>query len=105
MTCYVTYVMSGYGVHIGSLLVCAIAYDDDYVFCHVLRTACRRCYISVRLMELYGLRFNPAKSQLMRIIGNSAPENLGQNVDRCRNYGEKSKFKMAAVRHLGFSKT
>ena len=27
-----------------------------------------------------------------------------KNVDQCRNYGEKSKFKMAAVRHLGFSK-
>ena len=27
-----------------------------------------------------------------------------KNIDRRRNYGQKSKFKMAAVSHLGFSK-
>jgi len=46
-------------------------------------------------------KFDFRKNGLLGLFFSPGYQIWCKNVDRCRNYGEKSAFKMAAIRHLG----
>ena len=70
--------MSGYGLHIGTLFVGAIAYADD-IIC-ILSCSCYGLQKMLDICSAYGIewdniRFNPTKSQLMTVGGNGPVNN------------------------------
>ena len=69
--------MSGYGLHICTLFVGAIAYADDKC---ILSCSCYGLQKMLDICSAYGIewdniRFNPTKSQLMTVGGNGPVNN------------------------------
>ena len=85
--------ISGYGVHIGSLFVGAVAYADD-----ICILSCS-CYGLQKLLDIcseYGIkwdiRFNPVKSQLMTFGGNNPVNTVVSLGDKVVQWVSKVKY-------------